>query len=177
MYWSVAEAGQGVNSSRVFSELRVKYGEKYDEHLLQQYLLYVQMADRVSEMRSLGNTFFLTANTAILSALSIVTAVYPPQTLTGGFLDFVACLSPTLLCYTWLRIVKSYQQLNTGKFAVIHQIEKRLPLAPYKAEWDALGGGVDSQKYTPLTDVEKWVPVIFIGLYGVIGLTALVRVA
>ena len=72
-------------------------------------------------------------------------------------------------------MVKSYQQLNTGKFDVIHEIERKLPLALYKAEWDALGRGQDSRKYKPLTDVEKWVPVIFIGLYVVIAFAALLR--
>ena len=65
----MSEAGKSVDLSQVFSESKAKYGEKYDEHLLQQYLLYVQMADKISERRSLANTFFLTANTAILSAI------------------------------------------------------------------------------------------------------------
>ena len=170
-----SQANQIAETSKVFSESKAKYGEKYDEHLLQQYLLYVQMADKISERRSLGNTFFLTANTAILSALGIITATYPFPTISGGFLAFVASLSPALLCYAWFRIVKSYQQLNTGKFAVIHEIEKKLPLALFKAEWEALGRGEDSTKYTPLTDVEKWVPVIFIVLYGAIAFAALLR--
>ena len=72
----MSEAGKSVDLSQVFSESKAKYGEKYDEHLLQQYLLYVQMADKISERRSLANTFFLTANTAILSAFGIVSAIY-----------------------------------------------------------------------------------------------------
>ena len=171
----MSEAGKSVDLSQVFSESKAKYGEKYDEHLLQQYLLYVQMADKISERRSLANTFFLTANTAILSAFGIVSAIYPSQSIPGGFFGFVASLSPALLCYAWFRMVKSYQQLNTGKFDVIHEIERKLPLALYKAEWDALGRGQDSRKYKPLTDVEKWVPVIFIGLYVVIAFAALLR--
>jgi hypothetical protein len=169
------ENGKEHDESKVFSVPKPKYGDKYEEHLLQQYLLYVQMADNVSERRLVANTFFLTANTAILSALGVVAAIYSSQQVAQGVLVFIASLTPALLCYAWFRIVKSYQQLNSGKFVVIHEIEKRLPLALYDAEWVALGKGTDPSKYKPLTDVEKWVPVIFILLYVVIAIVALSR--
>jgi hypothetical protein len=159
----------------ISSKPKEEYGEKYNEHLLQQYLLYVQMADKVSERRSLANTFFLTANTAILSTLGIVTAVSAANSVESGFLAFMAAITPVLLCYSWYRMVRSYQQLNTGKFSVIHEIEAKLPLAPYRAEWNALGEGKDPAKYKPLTDVEKWVPLIFAALYVVVALAALSR--
>ncbi len=38
--------------------------ERYQAVLLEQYKLYVEMADRVSARRALANTFFLTLNTA-----------------------------------------------------------------------------------------------------------------
>ena len=39
-----------------------KYGEKYKEHLLEQYKLYVEMADRISGRRQTANSFFLSIN-------------------------------------------------------------------------------------------------------------------
>jgi hypothetical protein len=41
--------------------------EKYVDALLEQYALYVEMADRISSRRGLANTFFLTLNSAILT--------------------------------------------------------------------------------------------------------------
>lgn len=167
---------KGVSSiSDVFSRPRAEYGDEYEEHLLQQYVLYVQMADHVSDRRSLANTFFLTANTIILSALGVITAIFPAQLIAGGVIAFIASVTPILLCYAWLRIVKSYQQLNSGKFAVIHEVEKKLPLALYKAEWAALGEGKHPETYKPLTDVEKWVPVTFMALYLIIAVAAFFR--
>jgi len=171
----MSEGNQGAEMNDVFSRSKAEYGDEYDDHVLQQYLLYVQMADKVSERRSQANTFFLTANTAILSALGIVTALFPAKSVAGGLLAFLVLLTPLLLCYAWLRIVGSYQHLNGGKFMVIHEIEKRLPLSPYQAEWAALGKGEDSRKYKPLTDVEKWVPVAFMLLYCVMAVAALLR--
>jgi hypothetical protein len=38
--------------------------------VLEQYKLYVEMADRLSARRALANTFFLTVNTAVLIGLA-----------------------------------------------------------------------------------------------------------
>ena len=32
---------------------------------------------------------------------------------------------------TWARGIRSYREINSAKFKVIHAIERRLPLAPY----------------------------------------------
>ena len=44
-------------------------GEYDRETILEQYKIYVEMADRISARRSLTNTFFLTLNTAIFAAI------------------------------------------------------------------------------------------------------------
>src|SRR3954447_24563600 len=44
-------------------------GEKYQAAILEQYKLYVEMADRISNRRGLTNTFFLTLNTAIFTII------------------------------------------------------------------------------------------------------------
>ena len=43
--------------------------QTYDGALLEQYKLYVEMADRVSARRGLTNSFFLTLNTSVVAAL------------------------------------------------------------------------------------------------------------
>ena len=69
-------------------------------------------------------------------------------------------------CGAWWMIVRSYRQLNGGKFKVVGLMEKRLPAAPYSsAEWKALGEGEDWRLYLPLTHVEQWVPMIFAAVY------------
>ena len=37
-----------------------EYGDKYPDHLLEQYKLYVEMTDRVSQRRERSNPFFMT---------------------------------------------------------------------------------------------------------------------
>jgi hypothetical protein len=69
-------------------------------------------------------------------------------------------------------IVRSYRQLNAGKYLVVGEFEKRLPASPYwSAEWKALGEGKDPKKYLPLTHIENWIPVVFAFLYIVMALS------
>lgn len=139
-----------------------EYGEMYAQHLFEQYKLAVEMADRVSARRMQANTFFLGINTGLLT----VFATLVKEKLLGvgwtGALPIVALL---ILCYVWWRIVNSYRQLNTGKYEVILALEKLLPVAPYHAEWIALGEGKNPRKYLPLTHIENWVPRLFGLLY------------
>jgi hypothetical protein len=45
--------------------------EKYQAAIMDQYKLYVEMADRTSARRSLMNTFFLTLNTGIFTVIAV----------------------------------------------------------------------------------------------------------
>ena len=77
------------------------------------------------------------------------------------FRDLPVAVAGLTLCYFWYRIIRSYRDLNSAKFKVIHEIEKRLPLRPYDAEWDAVGRGKDSKLYLPFTRVEIAIPCVF----------------
>ena len=138
-----------------------EYGDLYQQHLFDQYKLAVEMADRVSARRMQANTFFLAINTGLLTVFA---NLVKDEIITGfsGTLPIIALL---VLCFVWWRIVRSYRQLNSGKYAVILEMVNLLPAAPYAAEWVALGEGKDPKRYLPLTHVENWVPRLFGVLY------------
>jgi len=138
--------------------------DEYQEHVLKQYEICVEMADRISARRSIANVFFLTLHTFIIGALGIA---YMQN---GAFLQNWAVLFPLAsvlaLCFLWWRLLKSYEQLNTAKYKVIGEFEKRLPASPYwSAEWKELGEGHNRKLYVPLTHVEQWVPKILALVY------------
>lgn len=141
------------------------YGEEYRAHLLEQYKTYLELADKISERRSAANTFFLTVNTGLLSAFGIANFVEqkisPVVFIVGG-------VAAILLSYSWYRLIRSYRDLNTAKFKVVHEIEKHLPVRPYDAEWEALGRGENRKLYWPFTHIENQVPWIFILLYAAV---------
>lgn len=126
--------------------------------MLEQYKLYVEMADRISQRRMSANTFFISVNTLLFAATSFLDDA---TTLWKLVIGVLGCI----LCFAWYFTLNSYRQLNSGKFKVIHEIEKLLPLNGYAYEWEVLGGGEKKSKYWPLSHVEKIVPVIFFFSY------------
>ena len=147
---------------------RAKYGStEYDKHLFEQYKLCVEMADRISARRAIANSFFVGVHTALVTAFTVL---LKEGILARSAMGYTPILAVLLLCYVWWRIVQSYRQLNSGKFKVIHAIEDLLPVAPYAAEWAALGEGKYNSLYRPLTHIENWVPISFAALYIMLGL-------
>lgn len=131
----------------------------YQAAILEQYKIYVEMADRVSQRRGLANTFFLTLNTAIFTLVGVFWENRPAGSEWWLVLPLIAVLSQ---CYAWFALVRSYRTLNTAKFQVIEALEERLPASPYaRGEWAALTEG----KYRPLSQIETWVPALFGGVY------------
>ncbi|MGA9832973.1 MAG: hypothetical protein WBQ71_17800 [Trebonia sp.] len=127
--------------------------------ILEQYKIYVEMADRISARRSLTNTFFLTLNTAVFAGIGI--ALKEPTRFPSWLLIF-PLLALVTQCGAWFFLVRSYRQLNTAKYTVVGVLEEKLPASPYwNAEWAALGEGKDVAKYWPLTHLEQWIPIIF----------------
>ena len=138
--------------------------EEYQEHLLKQYEICVEMADRISARRSVANAFFLTLHTFIIGGLGV--AYVQGAAFLRNWAVLLPLASVLALCFLWWRLLKSYEQLNTAKYKVIGEFERRLPASPYWcAEWKELGEGSNRKLYVPLTHVEEWVPRIFAVLY------------
>lgn len=129
--------------------------------ILDQYKLYVEMADKVSARRDIANAFFLTINGAILSAgPAIVERGITFQN--KAFFLFPYCVL-VLQLYFWRRLIVSYKQLNGAKFQVVGAMEEHLPAYAYgKAEWEfLLKSGKDKGIYWPLTHIETKIPGLF----------------
>jgi hypothetical protein len=143
--------------------------DKLPDGLLEQYKVYVEMADRISARRGVANTFFLTLNTAIFSLMGVFWQ-RPPHG--ARVLLVVPWLALVVQCLAWFWLLRSYRQLNSAKYAVVGALEERLPASPYwRAEWAALGEGRDPSRYWPFSHVEQLVPVLFAACYT-IGLVA-----
>jgi len=148
---------------KIEDELKIidenQYGKDYKQHILEIYKVYVDMADKVSSRRQSANSYFLSINTAVI-------AYFGYLKLKSNFSDFSNYLwligfSGMVLCYTWYRLIRSYKGLNSGKFKVIHEIEKLLPIRPYFAEWASVGRGKDPKLYLQFTKIEMRIPWIF----------------
>jgi hypothetical protein len=136
--------------------------------LLSQYELYVEMADRISQRRDAANRYLMTLCSGLVAIAAFLLGKERTPLLAGTewpaiwLLSFCGCV----LCVLWWRLIRSYKDLNSGKFAVIHALESRLPARVYAAEWAALGFGRRIELYLPFTEIEGRVPWVFFCLFA-----------
>ena len=151
------------------------YGPEYNDHLLEQYKLYVEMADRVSQRRDQSNRFYVTIVSALAAIVVIIARFGVPEN--GALLEvafLVVGLFGLALSVVWHFNVRSYRTLNSAKFDIINSIEKQLPYAGYSKEWEILSNPPPGRpQYRQLTRVEQFVPVIFALLFAALTIYAL----
>ena len=141
-----------------------EYGSDYNAHLLEQYKLYVQMADNVSSRRQSANSFFLTINTTIVALVGYINASIAE----ANSFNWLISVSGMLLSFLWYRLIRSYKDLNSGKFQVIHKLEEELPSSPYDLEWEQMGKGTNSKLYLPFTHIELFIPWVFFTIHAIV---------
>ncbi len=144
-----------VNDTETFNN------EIYHQLLMEQYKVYVEMADRVSARRGLAHTFFMTFHAIILGVLG-VTLSHEQSIYKVGFMLF-PLLGLLVMCYGWWSLVQYFRRTMRAKTMVIAELEKRLPSSPsWEAERKAMGR---ENPYGPLKRMEVVLPFIFALLY------------
>jgi hypothetical protein len=155
------------NESKLFQTKSTEYGDQYKQHLFEQYQLYVESAEKISDRRHSTNNHFIAINTALISliGLSFQTQIFQSV---GWARPIIAAIG-VIICVIFWFMIHAYKQLNTAKFNVIHQIESHLPLSLYKYEWEhPLKEGKDPKTYYPFSHIELLVPWVFGALYFVL---------
>jgi hypothetical protein len=139
-------------------------GEGAPPALLDQYKLMVEMADRVSARRATANSFFVTVQSALVTAFGFSKDDRWPLAVAG-----------LVVAAAWWLSLRSYRMLNGAKFEVINKMEEHLPASPYKDEWAILkrADGPLHKRYAALSFVEQTVPVAFAALNAALIVVAL----
>ncbi|ELI1598879.1 TIR domain-containing protein [Vibrio fluvialis] len=134
-----------------------KYLEKtYEEDrqlLLEQYKIMVGSTEKVTDQRMRVNNLFFTVTSSILS-LSLVVGKALEFSVIGALGMLMLASMAFMVTFLWEKLVRSYGKLNTGKFAVIDQIEKQLRTNMFENEWNILQKQVG---YTSNTETEATV--------------------
>lgn len=136
--------------------------------LLEQYKIFSQTAENLVERRQNVNSFYITANTALVSVGCTIFAIGDEHNIIPKI--FVICalsLPGLLLNYSWHRMLQSYYINNQGKLKVLSMIEQKLAASLYDAEWKAMKNRYSKRKYVSFTDNEKKLPLVF-GLFYLI---------
>ena len=135
--------------------------------LIEQYKLYVEMTDKVSERRIDATKLHISLLTALLAAVSLALG----QNLSTKNQNFILVMTGIMgvaLCFVWFFNINTYRQLNSLKFKVIHEMEKELPFACYSREWEILDKNPKEYKYRRLWKIEQLVPLLLLIIYLVL---------
>lgn len=139
--------------------------------LLEQYKLYVEMADRVSARRGVANAFFLTINTGAVAAVNVAlglgvhhASAWAIGSVTGALL---------VQCLLWAATIHAYRRLSEAKWRVVGALERLLPARAWSNAECGLLLSSRGGRYLTLTRLEELVPVCFALLYGLTCIAAL----
>lgn len=132
--------------------------EKQQRELLEIYKLHAELADRVSHRREGANRLFA----GLLTGFSALFAFF----LRGESEPFPTFIIPfsalgMAICSSWFFVIRSYRQLNSEKFAALHELEKKLPYRFFTREWEMLKQGKFFRRYWKLTIAETILPIAF----------------
>ena len=126
--------------------------------LLEQYKVYVQTADNVSARRVATSRYLLTLSAALIAVYGFQSSI-PNQ----WYLTLLIPATGIAVSLLWYKIIKSHRDLNGVKFKIIHELEQHLPAALFTREWCMVERS--SKSYTKATDIERWIPFLFVGLH------------
>ena len=112
-------------------------GDPRRDELLEIYKLHAELADRVSQRRDGANRLYvslLVGLTVFLTALMRYGTGDVPAKLVLCTVGVIGAL----LSASWYVVIRSYRQLNTGKFKALHELEAKLAHAFFSREWELL---------------------------------------
>jgi uncharacterized membrane protein len=139
---------------KLYSKSKKILGKPYETLLLEQWKTCVEMANCNSEKRISTNNVYITINTAIFAIISS----------TWSNKNILLSVVGIIVCILWTFSINSYKRLNSEKYKIINEMERKLPTQPFSYEWFILG---NDNKYKRFTKVEKALPLLFIILYSI----------
>ncbi len=95
------------------------------QELLDIYKLHAELADRVSQRREGANRLFVSLLTGTLIFL-VAFLRYGAETIPINAILIAVGIFGICLSAAWYIIIRSYRQLNSGKYAALHELEEKL---------------------------------------------------
>ena len=131
--------------------------------LLEQYKLFLETSENLVSRRQDVNSFYISANTALITIGAGIFTAAPEASLVSKLLVILALSCPgILLNVSWRKMLHSYYINNKGKLKILSMIETKLAASLYDGEWKAMKNKYSKIKYTSFTENEKLPPLVFI---------------
>ena len=134
------------------------------DRLLEIYKLHAELADRVSQRREGTNRLHVSLLSGFLVFLAALLRFGSGEMAASALLLFSGIIGMSI-SGSWYIVIRSYRQLNTGKFAALDELEQKLDYPFFRREWELLERGRNRNRYWKLTVVETFLPTIFFLLF------------
>ena len=157
------QRSENICRATIFAGQENIYGPTYREHFFQQYKLFVESVNYTSDLKLKLNTFFLTVNTALVTAIGLGFSGQRP--IASPVWHLLLPFAGVLICIIWWGITYSYKQRNIIKLHIIHCLEEQLPLALYKTEWHLMEENHSSNLKKFLFSIDLFIPLVFLFCY------------
>ena len=95
------------------------------EELLEVYKLHAELADKVSQRREGANRLYVTLITGFI-VLLVAMLRFGSGDIPVWIILAAGGAIGALISASWFVVVRSYKQLNSGKFAVLQELEEQL---------------------------------------------------
>lgn len=131
--------------------------DEQKQELLEIYKLHAELADRVSQRREGANRLYVSL---LIGLVLFVAALlrFGTDGISADTVLFWTGVLGAVLATSWYIVIRSYRQLNTGKFNTLQDLESRLAYPFFTKEWKLLGEGKKRSRYWKLTVVENALP-------------------
>lgn len=163
--WKEAAEQRSDNVCRatIFAGQEDVYGPTYRQHFFEQYKLFVESINYTSDLKLRLNTFFLTVNTALITAIGL--GFSSQRNIDSSVWHLLLPLAGVLISVIWFGVTYSYKQRNIIKLRIIHCLEEQLPLALYKTEWGLMEENHSSRIKKFLFSIDLFIPFVFLVCY------------
>ena len=134
--------------------------ESRQNELLELYKLHARFADNVSQRRESVSRLHV----SLLSGLGLFAGIFTQTSEIKSLnhpMFFAIGIFGIVICFSWRILIKSYQQLNSGKFKALDELENEIAFPFFRREWHFLEEGRKSESYWKLTEVETILPSVF----------------
>lgn len=126
------------------------------DQFFNQYKLYLSTAETISDKRQTANNYMWTINAALISGFSLSFA----SNSNLYYFQILVTILAIMLCIFWHQLIISYKNINSVKFQIIHELEKKLPINLYAHEWDLIKAE-KNKRYKSFSSIEINVPIVF----------------
>ena len=149
----------------LFKKEILEYKGNYENDLLEQYKIYVELMDRINERIQRSYYAFLTVNSAIVGGIGYFQIHNAYDSVFAYIPLAIISYLALMFCLAWSISIKTLRRLYEKRFKIIDLIEERLPLSLFNAELMLLEDENDSKSKAVYARMETITLSLFLFLY------------